>query len=142
MDLLHARLISLPSRRRWSTRHSPRTRRSRTSWWYLARPGHLFDAVREGATAILDRLRELGLDHDGAIVVEIVDRALSEAAREAADRIPGLGVDAVVWQEIEQETGEETRLSWAYLIFRTVATIIASIGVLLDQPILTSARWR
>lgn len=95
-----------------------------------------FDVVREGATAVLDRLRELGLDRDGAIVIEHVDTALSESARSAADRIPGLGVDAVVWQEIEQNTAEETRLSWAYLVFMTVATIIAAIGVLLDQPIL------
>jgi uncharacterized hydrophobic protein (TIGR00271 family) len=95
-----------------------------------------FDVVREGATAVLDRLRELGLDRDGAIVMENVDAALSQTARRAARRIPGLGVDAVVWQEIEEKTGEETHLSWAFVVFMIVAMVIASIGVLLDQPIL------
>jgi uncharacterized hydrophobic protein (TIGR00271 family) len=95
-----------------------------------------FDVVREGATAVLDRLRSLGLERDGAIVMEHVDAALSQSARRAAHRVPGLGVDAVVWHELEEKTGEETRLSWSYLVFMIVATVIASIGVLLDQPIL------
>lgn len=95
-----------------------------------------FDVVREGATPVLDRLRGLGLDRDGGIVMEHVDAALSHSARRAARRVPGLGVDAVVWQEIEEKTGEETHLSWAFLVFMIVATVIASIGVLLDQPIL------
>ncbi|GAA0913844.1 DUF389 domain-containing protein [Virgisporangium aurantiacum] len=95
-----------------------------------------FDVVREGATDVLDALRGLGLDHDGAIVMENVDAALSSAARRAARRVPGLGVDAVVWQELEEKTGEETQLSWSYVVFMIVATVIASIGVLLDQPIL------
>src|ERR687894_611301 len=50
-----------------------------------------FDVVREGATAVLDRLRGLGLDRDGAIVMEHVDAALSQSAAHAAPRIPGLG---------------------------------------------------
>jgi uncharacterized hydrophobic protein (TIGR00271 family) len=95
-----------------------------------------FDVVREGASGVLDELRELGIDDDGAIVVERVDAALSASARRAARRVPGLGVDAVVWHEIEQQTGEETALSASFLAFMTIATVIAAIGVLLDQPIL------
>jgi hypothetical protein len=70
-----------------------------------------FDVVREGASAVLDRLRSLGIERDGAIVVERVQMALSASADRAARRTPGLGVDAVVWHEIEQQTGEETALS-------------------------------
>jgi uncharacterized hydrophobic protein (TIGR00271 family) len=95
-----------------------------------------FDVVREGASPVLDRLRDLGLERDGAIVIERVDSRLSAAADRAERRVPGLGVDAVVWHEIEQQTGEETALSASILAFMTVATIIAAIGVLLDQPIL------
>lgn len=95
-----------------------------------------FDVVREGASTVLDRLRDLGLERDGAIVIERVDSRLSAAADRAERRVPGLGVDAVVWHEIEQQTGEETALSASFLAFMTVATIIAAIGVLLDQPIL------
>lgn len=104
----------------------------------LSPPGDVieFDVVREGASVVLDRLRGLGIDADGAIVVERVDAALSASARRAARRSPGLGVDAVVWHEIEQQTGEETTLSASFLAFMTIATIIAAVGVLLDQPIL------
>ncbi|MEV6345179.1 DUF389 domain-containing protein [Actinoplanes sp. NPDC051851] len=95
-----------------------------------------FDVVREGASAVLDRLRKLGLDRDGAIVVERIDATMSAAADRAARRVPGLGADAVVWHEIEHQTGEETELSASFLAFMAVATIIAAVGVLLDQPIL------
>ncbi|SDT74683.1 DUF389 domain-containing protein [Actinoplanes derwentensis] len=95
-----------------------------------------FDVVREGASKVLDGLRALGVDRDGAIVVEKVDATLSAAADRAARRTPGLGVDAVVWHEIEHQTGEETALSASFLTFMSVATVIAAVGVLLDQPIL------
>ena len=62
--------------------------------------------------------------------------ALSHVAAVAADAAPGLASDAVVWDEIEQKTGDETELSGTYLLMFSLATIIAGIGVLLDQPIL------
>jgi uncharacterized hydrophobic protein (TIGR00271 family) len=96
----------------------------------------LCDVVREGASSVLDGLRALGVDRLGAISMETVEVALSAAAREAARAVPGLGVDAVVWDEIEQRTGEETTFSGAYLIFLTVSMVLAGIAVLLDQPIL------
>nr|WP_221378995.1 DUF389 domain-containing protein [Actinoplanes polyasparticus] len=95
-----------------------------------------FDVVREGASAVLDRLRGLGLDREGAIVIERVDTTMSASADRAERHVPGLGVDAVVWHEIEHQTGEETTLSVSFLAFMTIATIIAAIGVLLDSPIL------
>ena len=94
------------------------------------------DVAREGANALLDRLRALRVDQDGAIVIEHAGVMLSAAARRAARRTPGTDVDAVVWDELETVTGQETRLSATYLALLIVATIIASIGVLLDQPIL------
>jgi uncharacterized hydrophobic protein (TIGR00271 family) len=96
----------------------------------------LCDVVREGASGVLAALRELGIDRSGGITAEEVDVTLSRAADRAAEAAPGLGADAVVWDEIEHRTGEETTLSVTYLVFMTVATIIAGIGVLLDQPIL------
>jgi uncharacterized hydrophobic protein (TIGR00271 family) len=96
----------------------------------------LCDVVREAASQVLEALCDLGIDTDGAIAVDNVDVALSASAQRAADAAPGLGVDAVVWEEIEEKTGEETTLSATYLIFMSVATVIAGIGVLLDQPIL------
>jgi uncharacterized hydrophobic protein (TIGR00271 family) len=104
----------------------------------LSPPGDVieFDVVREGANVVVDRLRELGVDRDGAIVTERIDTVLSASAHRAARRVPGLGVDAVVWHEIESQTADEAALSASYLAFMTIAMMIAAIGVLLDQPIL------
>ena len=94
------------------------------------------DVVREGTSALIAQLRELHVDRDGSIMLEKVDTTLSAAADRAERRVPGLGVDAVVWEEIEHSTAEESELSGAFLTFMIVATAIAGIGVLLDQPIL------
>lgn len=94
------------------------------------------DVPREAATATIGRLRALGLEQHGAIAVERVDLSLSSASQQAEDRAPGEGTDALVWEELEQNAGEETRLSVSYLVFMIIAMFIACIGVLLDQPIL------
>jgi uncharacterized hydrophobic protein (TIGR00271 family) len=94
------------------------------------------DVAREAATGVIGRLRELGLSRDGAIVVERLDIILSAAAERAERDAPGEGADALIWEELEQNAGEETRLSVTYLTFMIIAMLIASIGVLLDQPIL------
>ncbi|AVT41235.1 DUF389 domain-containing protein [Plantactinospora sp. BB1] len=96
----------------------------------------LCDVVREGADEVLEALRALGVDRTGGVVGDGVDVTLSAAADRAARAAPGLGTDAVVWDEIAQKTGEETRLSVTYLLLITLATVIAGIAVLLDQPIL------
>ena len=95
-----------------------------------------FDVAREGATSVLEALRGFGLDRKGAIVVENLDISISESAVKAEEETPGEPADAVVWEGLEQSAGEETRLSITYLCFMMVATMIASIGVMLDQPIL------
>jgi uncharacterized hydrophobic protein (TIGR00271 family) len=95
-----------------------------------------FDVAREGATSVLEALRGLGLDQTGAIVVENLDISISESAIRAEEETPGVPADAVVWEDLEQSAGEETRLSVTYLVFMIVATMIAGIGVMLDQPIL------
>jgi uncharacterized hydrophobic protein (TIGR00271 family) len=94
------------------------------------------DIAREAATAVIEALRDLGLERRGGLAVESVDITMSEAARQAEREAPGDPADALVWEDIEQSAGEETRLSATYLAFMIVATIIASIGVMLDQPIL------
>ena len=81
-------------------------------------------------------MRDFGLEQRGAIAVETVDITLSAAAQQAEREAPGDPADALVWESLEQRAGEETRLSVSYLAFMVVATIIASVGVMLDQPIL------
>lgn len=96
----------------------------------------LCDVAREGASAVLDALHDLQISEDGSITAENVDLVLSRAGDEAEREAPGLGVDAVVWEEIEHRVSDEIELSATYLVFLTLATILSGIGVLLDQPIL------
>nr|BFE56850.1 DUF389 domain-containing protein [Dactylosporangium thailandense] len=96
----------------------------------------LADVVREAGSPVLEALRGLGLHERGSIAIETVDVALSRGARMAAAAAPGLAGDAVVWDEIEQKTGAETELSGTFLAMLAIATVIAGIGVMLDQPIL------
>ena len=72
----------------------------------------------------------------GGISAEDVELTLSSSARKAAREAPGHGEDAVVWDEIAAKTGEQTVLTGTYLVLIIVATMIAGVGVLLDQPIL------
>ena len=94
------------------------------------------DVARESANEVVGALKALGLEKSGSIALDPVSVALSEGGLRAEHTAPGDGADAVVWDEIEQRTGEESHLSANFLLFLSIATIIASIGVLLDQPIL------
>lgn len=94
------------------------------------------DVAREAATDVLGRLRDLGLEEQGAIAVENIDVSLSRTAEKAERDAPGDNNDALVWEELEQRSGEETRLSVSYLAFMVVAMFIGCVGVLQDQPIL------
>jgi len=78
----------------------------------------------------------IGPTRDGAIVVERLDIILSAAAERAERDAPGEGADALIWEKLEQNAGEETRPPVSYLTFMAVAMLIANIGVLPDQPIL------
>ena len=96
----------------------------------------LADVAREGASALLETLRGHDLERYGSISADDVVLSISAAARAAEKAAPGLGTDAVVWEEVEARTTEESELSVTYLVFMAVATMIAAFGILLDQPIL------
>lgn len=96
----------------------------------------LCDVVREGVDGVLDRLREMGVLHRGAIAIQPTEAALSDAVGAAERATPGYGADAVIWDEVYQRTAEDASMSWSYLAFLAIATQIAAIGIVLDSPIL------
>lgn len=96
----------------------------------------LADVAREDASVILSALKELEVHRRGSIALEHVESSISDAAVEAEKAAHGLPSDAVVWEEVESRTSEETELSASFLAFMTIATLIAAIGVLTDSPIL------
>ena len=96
----------------------------------------LADVAREDASVVVHDLRELGIPETGSITLDVIDTQLSEGAQQAEEHAPGLAGDAVVWEEVESRTDETTELSAAFLAFMVLACLIASAGILEDQPIL------
>ncbi|HEX8648610.1 MAG TPA: TIGR00341 family protein [Thermoleophilaceae bacterium] len=96
----------------------------------------LCDVAREDASVIIGDLKEMGLHERGTISVEEVDSALSTAAREAEKAAAGLPSDAVVWEEVEARTSEQTELGASFLAFMALATMIAGVGVIIDSQVL------
>ena len=96
----------------------------------------LADVTREDASVIVDDLRELRVPDHGSVAIELVDTEISEAGEQAERQAPGLVSDAVIWEEVEHRTSENTELSISFVAFMTLAMLIAAIGILLDQPIL------
>ena len=72
-----------------------------------------------------------GLDRDGGH--RLADLRRRRRAEKAAAGLPS---DAVVWEEVEARTSENTELSASFLLFMVLACLIASVGILLDSPIL------
>ena len=96
----------------------------------------LCDVAREDASVVIGELRTLGLDRDGTIAIETVDTAISSAARAAERAAAGSPVDAVVWEEVESRTSESAELSFSFLAFMVLATMIAGVGILTDSLVL------
>jgi uncharacterized hydrophobic protein (TIGR00271 family) len=96
----------------------------------------LCDVAREDASVILSDLKELDIPRLGSIAMENVDTAISDAAVAAEKAAPGLPSDAVVWEEVEARTSEQTELSFSFVLFMIAAMQIAAVGLILDQPIL------
>ncbi len=96
----------------------------------------LCDVAREDASVVIDDLRELGVPSEGSISIEEIDSQLSAAADRAERAAGGLAGDAVVWEEVESRTSEATELNANFLAFMVLACLIASVGLMLGQPIL------
>ena len=73
---------------------------------------------------------------DGTIHIEPVRTWISRSGFDAERRTPGSSADAVVWADVTQRAYEESELNWTYLSFMTMATVIASIAIVLDSQIL------
>jgi uncharacterized hydrophobic protein (TIGR00271 family) len=93
------------------------------------------DIARECADELLGALQRLGLDHSGAITLESLDTVLSDAADTAEEAAPGDGSDAVLWDELVARTGEDSRLSFSFQAFLTIACLLAAIGAITDSPV-------
>jgi uncharacterized hydrophobic protein (TIGR00271 family) len=110
---------------------------------YLERAAHrpqgdviLCDVAKEDASVVIGDLKELDIDVEGSIALEHIDSLISTAADEAEKAAVGMPSDAVVWEEVEARTSENTELSASFIAFMVLAMLIAAVGILTDQLIL------
>jgi uncharacterized hydrophobic protein (TIGR00271 family) len=96
----------------------------------------LCDVAREEASLIISDLRRMRVHEPGAITILDIGSQISDAASAAEKGAAGLPSDAVVWEEVEARTSENIELSFGFIAFMVLACLIASVGVLLDSPIL------
>lgn len=96
----------------------------------------LCDVAREAVNEVVERLQDHGVHREGAIVIEAVEVAVSDAAACAEAASPGEGGDALVWEQLEARTRDEATLTVSFLVFMSIAATIAAIGILLDSAIL------
>ena len=96
----------------------------------------LCDVAREDASVIVSDLKEFGIHREGSIAMEDIDSLISVHAEQAELAARGAPSDAVVWEEVEARTSENTELSVSYLLFMVLACLIACVGIFLDSPIL------
>ena len=94
------------------------------------------DVAREAANEIVDQLDALGVPECGTIHVEPVTTWISRAGFDAERHTPGSSADAVVWADVTQRAYDESELNWTYLAFMTLATLLASIAIVVDSQIL------
>jgi uncharacterized hydrophobic protein (TIGR00271 family) len=96
----------------------------------------LCDVAREDASLVIGDLKDLDIPAVGSIAVELIDSSISDVAVAAEKAAPGLPSDAVVWEEVESRTSEQTELSVTFVVFMIAAMQIAAVGIVLDEPIL------
>lgn len=97
------------------------------------------DVAREAANGVIDGLLTTGIHKTGSVHLTDVDNWISQAAFDAEELAPGEGSDAVVWAQVIQNSYEESRLTWSFVSFMILATLLASVAIVLDSQILVIA---
>ncbi|GAA3202129.1 DUF389 domain-containing protein [Actinocorallia longicatena] len=94
------------------------------------------DVARESADEIVEGLKSRGVEQCGSITLGRFELAVGEVFDEAEEAAPGYGDDAVIWQDLDRKTAEETVLTWTFLAFLALATQLAGIAALIDSSVL------
>ncbi len=101
-------------------------------------PGDVIEAdvAREAVNDVVARLRAIGVDQRGSISLSTPTSWLSRRGVMARERAPGAPADAVVWNDVVQKAYDETAITWTFLSFMVLATLLAGVAIVLDSPIL------
>ncbi len=94
------------------------------------------DLPREAVNPVVDALMALGVQEQGTIQLIPIPTWISQRGLAAEDRAPGASADAVVWTDVVERAYDESSLTWTYLSFMVLATLLAAIAVVTDSVIL------
>jgi len=94
------------------------------------------DVPREDVNAIINRLVELGVPREGTIKVLPISTWISDRGLQAERAAPGEAADVVVWSEVVEKAYDESALTFTYLSFMALATLLAAIAVATDSIVL------
>jgi uncharacterized hydrophobic protein (TIGR00271 family) len=95
-----------------------------------------FDVPRESSQEVLERIFATSVHESGTVRVTQVQTWISRPAFDAMIAAPGAGADAIVWPEVAQRAYTDSELTWTYLAFMIMATLIAGIAIPIDSQIL------
>jgi uncharacterized hydrophobic protein (TIGR00271 family) len=100
-------------------------------------PGDVIEVqiARESVEELLEKLHVLKTQEVGSIAISMPELVVSRRADTAESEAPGAGADALIWDEVTRQTGEDSRLTWSYLAFLVLATQLAAIGIVTNSTI-------
>jgi len=96
----------------------------------------LAELARESVDEVVRALCDLDVDSYGAISISDVGTSISDAADKAELEAPGEGQDAVIWEEVVRNADDQSRLTWTFVAFLVISTLIASIAIVVDSAVL------
>ncbi|HEU5390336.1 MAG TPA: DUF389 domain-containing protein [Streptosporangiaceae bacterium] len=95
-----------------------------------------FDVLHGSANEVIGRLRDLGLDRRGSIVLENVDTSISVHADRAAARQGRYREFTPVWAEVESRIALEGAFPPSWFVLLVIAGLIGAVGILTNSQIL------
>ncbi|WP_210493042.1 DUF389 domain-containing protein [Patulibacter sp. SYSU D01012] len=94
------------------------------------------DVPKEQASVVVHELRELGLAGEGGIVLETGGIDVDDRAARAERRAPGAPADAVLWEDVEAQSGEAAEVSWAFVLFMALGAVLATVALAQNSSVL------
>ncbi len=95
-----------------------------------------FDVLHGSANEVIGRLRDLGLDQRGSIVLENVDTSISSLADRATAGRGRFQQFTPVWAEVESRIALEGTFPPSWFALLIIAGLIGAVGILTNSQIL------
>jgi uncharacterized hydrophobic protein (TIGR00271 family) len=95
-----------------------------------------FDVLHGAANEVIGRLRDLGLDERGSIVLENVDTSISALADRATARRGRFQQFTPVWAEVESRMALEGTFPPSWFALLVIAGLIGTVGIVTNSQIL------